>query len=119
MKINTETLQPVTGTEYGNGTIFGRERGHTTKKIKSRTQHKKELRQNPSDFAKLAKERTIMAKNIAKEICGLSPYEKKAIDFGRRGEEKKMRKFLKKRLGSLKTAKQKQEKLLSEMRKMN
>lgn len=119
MKINTETLQPVTGTEYGNGTIFGRERGHRTKKIKSRSQHKKELRMNPSEFAKLAMEKTEIAKSIAKEICGLAPYEKKAIDLGRRGEEKKMRKLLKKRLGSLRTAKKKQERLLSEMRQMN
>ncbi|KAI5191298.1 large subunit ribosomal protein L36e [Nematocida minor] len=119
MKINPETVQPVTGTPYGNGTIFGRERGHTTKKIMSRSQHKKNLKQNPSEFAKLAMEKTAMAKSIAKEICGLAPYEKKAIDFGRRGEEKKMRKFLKKRLGSMKTAKRKQERLLSEMRQMN
>ncbi|EHY66458.1 large subunit ribosomal protein L36e [Nematocida ausubeli] len=119
MKINPNTIQPIEGKPHGNGTIFGKERGHTTQRIISRSEHKRLIRQNPSEFAKIAMEKTALAKNIAKEICGLAPYEKKAIDFGRRGEEKKMRKFLKKRLGSLKGAKARQERLLSEMRHMN
>ncbi|KAH9386202.1 large subunit ribosomal protein L36e [Nematocida major] len=119
MKININALQPIEGKPHGNGTIFGKNSGHPTTKIISRSEHKRILRANPTEFAKLAMEKTELAKNIAKEICGLAPYEKKAIDFGRRGEEKKMRKFLKKRLGSLRSAKRCQERLLSEMRHMN
>jgi len=117
MKVKLETVQPLEGKLEGNDTIFGKEAGHPVKKIISRTQHRKNLRKNPSPMAKLAMEKTELAKKIAKEICGLSPYEKKAIDFARKGEDKKMRKFLKKRLGSLPVAKRKQEDLLVEMRK--
>lgn len=119
MKINTKTVQPAEGKPQGNGTIFGKDSGHRTNRIISRSEHKRIIKANPSEFAKIAMEKTQLARNIAKEICGFAPYEKKAIDFARRGEEKKMRKFLKKRLGTLKSAKKRQDRLLSEMRHMN
>ncbi|OAG29400.1 large subunit ribosomal protein L36e [Nematocida displodere] len=119
MKINPNTVQPITGVLSGNGTIFGREKGHPVKKIISRSEHKRNLKREPSMRAKLAMERTELATNIAKEICGLSPYEKRAIDFAKKGEDKKMKKFLKKRLGSLRVAKRKQERLMLEMRNLN
>lgn len=52
-------------------------------------------------------ENKIMSKKIAQEICGFSPYEKKAIDLLRKDEPKKARKFLKKRLGSMARAEKK------------
>lgn len=52
-----------------------------------------------------------MAKAIVNEICGLAPYEKKATDMIKRDQDKKCKKFLKKRLGSLRMARRKQEKL--------
>lgn len=45
------------------------------------------------------------AKAIVDEICGFAPYEKKAIDLIKRDQERKCRRFLKKRLGSLKRSK--------------
>ncbi|KAI5188665.1 large subunit ribosomal protein L36e [Nematocida sp. AWRm77] len=116
MKNTFERIQSVKGTLRGNGTIFGREAGHPIKRLPSRNSHNKDIRKNPSPLTKLRLEQTALAKNIAKEICGYSPYEKKAIDLARKGEEKKMKKFLKKRLGSLKAAKKKQETLILGMR---
>lgn len=49
----------------------------------------------------------ILAKQIALEICGLSPYEKKAIEHIKKDDLKKSRKFLKKRLGSMARAEKK------------
>lgn len=43
----------------------------------------------------------IIAKQVAREICGLAPYEKRALDFINAGNHKKAKKFLKKRLGSM------------------
>ncbi|KAI5149616.1 large subunit ribosomal protein L36e [Enteropsectra breve] len=53
----------------------------------------------------------ILAKEIASEISGLAPYEKKAIDMIRGDNQKKARKFLKNRLGSMARAEKKFEKL--------
>ncbi|KCZ74596.1 hypothetical protein H311_04436 [Anncaliia algerae PRA109] len=44
---------------------------------------------------------------IVSEICGLAPYEKKAVDLIKRDQERKCRRFLKKRLGSLKRSRSK------------
>lgn len=52
-------------------------------------------------------------KSIVSEICGLSPYEKKALDLYRKGEEKKAKTFLKKRLGSMARAEKKFDKITS------
>lgn len=52
-----------------------------------------------------------MAKAIAFEICGMSPYEKKAADLIKSDQERKCKRFLKKRLGSLRRAKRKQEEI--------
>lgn len=52
-----------------------------------------------------------MAKAIASEICGLAPYEKKAVELIKSGQERKCRRFLKKRLGNLRRTQRKQEAL--------
>ncbi|KAI5171357.1 large subunit ribosomal protein L36e [Nematocida sp. LUAm3] len=117
MKYNEESVQPTEGVLTGNNSIFGKDSGRAVKKLPSRSQHKKTLKANPSDHARIAMEKHEIAKNIAREICGYSPYEKRAMDLGRLGEEKKMKKFLKKRLGTLKAAKRKQEILLEDIRK--
>jgi large subunit ribosomal protein L36e len=118
MKSTFERVQPIVGEVKGNGTIFGKEAGFPVKRLPSRNTHNKNIRKSPSPLIKLRLEQTALAKNIAKEICGHSPYEKKSIDFAKKGEEKKMKmkKFLKKRLGSLKSAKKKQETLILEMK---
>lgn len=53
-----------------------------------------------------------LAKFIAREICGFSPYEKKAIELMKADEHKKAKKFLKLRLGSWSRAEKKFDDLL-------
>lgn len=48
-----------------------------------------------------------LAKSIVKEISGFAPYELKAIEMLKRDEDKKCKRFLKKRLGKLGAAKKK------------
>lgn len=57
-------------------------------------------------------ENRILSKNIAEEVCGLMPYEKKAIDYIKKDDPKKARKFLKIRLGSMARAEKKFETLM-------
>lgn len=116
MKLDKKKLQPLVGELKGNGTIFGRDRGHIVRKMPSRSDHKRALRANPSPGKVAKMERKELAMNIAKEICGHAPYEKKAMDLARRGEDKKMKKFLKKRLGTLRAARKKQEALMLEVK---
>ncbi|RVD92871.1 LSU ribosomal L36E [Tubulinosema ratisbonensis] len=47
------------------------------------------------------------ARAVANEICGLAPYEKKGVDLIKRDQERKCKRFLKKRLGSMKRSKAK------------
>lgn len=57
-------------------------------------------------------ENKILSKKIAQEVCGLTPYEKKAVDLMKKDEPKKARKFLKGRLGSMQRAEKKFEALI-------
>lgn len=111
MDRHLKATQPSTGKEIQSGRVYGRKRGHATKKIASRRSHREELRQSmsPAVGERIAREQ--VAKGIAREICGYAPYEKRALDLVKQGEDKKARKFLKKRLGSLRSAKKKQESL--------
>lgn len=117
MKYREEDVQPTEGVLRGNNSIFGKESGRQVKKLPSRSQHKRMLKERPSEHQRITTEKHEIAKNIAREICGYSPYEKRAMDLARLGDEKKMKKFLKKRLGTLKAAKRKQEILLNDIRK--
>lgn len=56
----------------------------------------------------------ILAKKIALEVCGIMPYEKKAIDYIKKDDPKKARKFLKTRLGSMSRAEKKFETLMKQ-----
>ncbi|KAI5180338.1 large subunit ribosomal protein L36e [Nematocida sp. AWRm80] len=115
-KFSAEKIQPIKGEVQGNGSIFGKKAGYPVKKIPSKRSHVKSLYANPSKEVALASERYNLAKSIAKEISGFAPYEKRAMDLGRKGEDKKMKKFLKKRLGTMKAARRKQEQLLDAIR---
>lgn len=52
-------------------------------------------------------EAAIFTKNIVEEICGLAPYEKKAIEMIKKGNDKRAKKFVKTRLGGMKASKKK------------
>lgn len=84
------------------GLAFGKDKGFKNTPLtnlkKVDTYRKKSFK--PSESA-------IFAKEVAKEICGLSPYESKAIDFLKKGSDKRCKKFLKTRLGNLKRTKKK------------
>lgn len=54
-------------------------------------------------------EAAIFTKNIVSEICGLAPYEKKAVDMIKKGNEKRAKKFVKTRLGGMRASKKKLE----------
>ncbi len=53
-----------------------------------------------------------LARRIARQVCGLAPYEKKAVDLMKMDELKKAKKFLKLRLGSWSRAERKFEDLI-------
>jgi large subunit ribosomal protein L36e len=116
MELYPERIQPATGEVVKSGIIRGRSRGYQTKKIISRNQHRKNSKGFVSEQVSMRIKREEVAKDLAREICGRAPYEKRALDFAKRGEEKKMKKFLKKRLGTLRAAKRKQEELFTEAR---
>jgi large subunit ribosomal protein L36e len=95
-----------------SGVAFGRNKGFQVTPLSGieRAPERREKLRGPSEGMRLAKA-------VISEICGLAPYEKKALDYVRRGEEKKGKKFLKKRLGSLRRAIRKQAELEDLLRK--
>ncbi|OQS54250.1 RPL36 [Ecytonucleospora hepatopenaei] len=73
----------------------------------------------PIKVEKVIKEKTfelspaqIVAKKVTSEICGLQPYEKKAVEYIKSDNIKKARKFLKIKLGSLSRGEKKLETLI-------
>lgn len=63
-------------------------------------------------FLQGGSKRTKMCKEIAREVCGLSPYERRILDMIKTGgsaADKRVYKFAKKRIGSHKRALAKRE----------
>ncbi|KAG0438907.1 60S ribosomal protein L36-A [Dictyocoela muelleri] len=80
---------------------------------------------NKNESSKENKNKELMVKNnesfklasqIVREVCGYAPYEIKAMDLIKKDMEKKCKKFLRKRLGSLKAAKKRIDLLTAELR---
>ena len=73
---------------------------------------KRDIKARPvSRKGKLGK-RTALCREIAREVCGLSPYERRILDMIKTGgsaADKRVYKFAKKRLGSHKRALAKRE----------
>merc|ERR1711872_968817 len=59
----------------------------------------------------------LQARELVKEISGFAPYELKAIEMLKRDEDKKCKRFLKKRLGRIGVVKRKLDSLTVESRK--
>ena len=74
------------------------------------------LQKVKKEWSKKPSQSLSVAKSIAFEICGLSPYEKKAYSLLKADESRKCGRFLKKRLGSLRRAKRKQEEIAKMIR---
>jgi len=72
--------------------------------------HVVEKRAKPQRYCRKsapAGKRTLMARSIAREVCGLAPYERRILDMIKTGgsaADKRIYKFAKKRLGSHKRA---------------
>lgn len=90
-----------------SGFAFGKNKGHINTPLKNlelvNTYRKKSFKLSES---------SIFAREVAKEICGLAPYETKAIEFLKKNSDKRCKKFLKKRLGNLKRTNKKLEELM-------
>ncbi|OQV16628.1 putative 60S ribosomal protein L36 [Hypsibius exemplaris] len=77
-------------------------RGHrTTKNV---------VKERPSRMRKLNKH-VKFVRDIAREVCGLAPYEKRTIELLRVGRDKRALKFLKRRLGTHLRAKGKRDEM--------
>lgn len=53
----------------------------------------------------------LLARSIVTELCGRAPYQLMAISLLKKGNDKKCKKFLRKRLGSMKAARKKMDQL--------
>merc|ERR1712217_559777 len=76
--------------------------------------HKTTLRKRPQSprYAKGSQgKRALLAKQVAREVCGFAPYEKRAIELLRNSLYKRALRVCKKKLGTHKRAKAKVEEL--------
>ena len=61
-------------------------------------------------------ERSILVKQVVREVAGFSPYEKRIIELLRIGRDKRALKFAKRRLGTHLRAKKKREEMQDALR---
>merc|ERR1712137_808940 len=76
--------------------------------------HKTTLRKRPQQprYAKGTQgKRSLLAKQVAREVCGFAPYEKRAIELLRNSLDKRALRVCKKKLGTHKRAKSKVDEL--------
>merc|ERR1712165_190956 len=82
-----------------NGIAKGADSGYVTEKI--------DRKPKPSRRKGALGKRTSLCREIAREVCGLCPYERRILDMIKTGgsaADKKIYKFAKKRIGSHKRA---------------
>lgn len=88
------------------GFAVGLNRGHKTtpfvSSVKRRTHH-----------SGVPSERTLFVRSIAQEVTGFAPYERRLMDMIRNSQDKRAKKFAKKKLGAHKRALKKIEALTS------
>mmetsp|Transcript_25259 Transcript_25259/g.37794 ORF Transcript_25259/g.37794 Transcript_25259/m.37794 type:complete len:106 (+) Transcript_25259:84-401(+) len=87
-----------------NGIAKGADSGYVTEKI--------DRKPRPSRRKGALGKRTSLCREIAREVCGLSPYERRILDMIKTGgsaADKRVYKFAKRRLGSHKRALAKRE----------
>ena len=76
-----------------------------------------ELKQRPSTRKGKQNKRVLFVREVIGEVAGFSPYEKRTMELLKVGKEKRALKLLKAKLGTHKRAKNKREKMSSELRK--
>eukprot|EP00339_Tiarina_fusa_P008316 CAMPEP_0117040732 /NCGR_PEP_ID=MMETSP0472-20121206/28483_1 /TAXON_ID=693140 ORGANISM="Tiarina fusus, Strain LIS" /NCGR_SAMPLE_ID=MMETSP0472 /ASSEMBLY_ACC=CAM_ASM_000603 /LENGTH=92 /DNA_ID=CAMNT_0004751537 /DNA_START=20 /DNA_END=298 /DNA_ORIENTATION=- len=67
--------------------------------------------QRPATTKSVRGKRSLLAKQVAREVCGFAPYEKRAIELLRNSLDKRALRVCKKKLGTHKRAKAKVEEL--------
>merc|ERR1712135_219879 len=96
MGINRQCKMPV-----NHDMVVGLNKGHKVTKIAPREKHS----HRRGTLTKKPK----FVRDLVREVCGFSPYERRCIELLRIGKDKRALRFCKKRLGSHIRAKRKRE----------
>merc|ERR1712007_102050 len=83
--------------------VVGLNKGHKVTKIAARPKH--------SHRRGTLTKKTKFVRDLVREVCGFSPYERRCIELLRIGKDKRALRFCKKRLGSHVRAKRKREEM--------
>lgn len=105
--ILTPFLRSRLGTLYAIssflGLVWGINRGHQTER--------RVLAPRPSNRKGRQGERVKVIRSVVREVAGFAPYERRAMELIRNSKDKRARKFIKRRVGTLRRAKNKMESL--------
>ncbi len=85
------------------GLVWGINRGHQTER--------RVLAPRPSNRKGREGERVKVIRSVIREVAGFAPYERRAMELIRNSKDKRARKFIKRRVGTLRRAKGKMESL--------
>ncbi|ETS63670.1 hypothetical protein PaG_01975 [Moesziomyces aphidis] len=83
--------------------VWGINRGHQTER--------RVLAPRPSNRKGRQGERVKVIRSVVREVAGFAPYERRAMELIRNSKDKRARKFIKRRVGTLRRAKNKMESL--------
>ncbi|SJX60472.1 probable 60S ribosomal protein L36 [Sporisorium reilianum f. sp. reilianum] len=86
-----------------SGLVWGVNRGHQTER--------RVLAARPSNRKGRQGERVKVIRSVVREVAGFAPYERRAMELIRNSKDKRARKFIKRRVGTLRRAKNKMESL--------
>ncbi|SHO77151.1 Similar to S.cerevisiae protein RPL36B (Ribosomal 60S subunit protein L36B) [Malassezia sympodialis ATCC 42132] len=81
--------------------VWGINRGHPT--------NRRILAPRPVSKKAVASERVKAVRSVIREVAGFAPYERRAMELIRNSKDKRARKFIKRRIGTIGRAKRKME----------
>ncbi|PWN37412.1 putative 60S ribosomal protein L36 [Meira miltonrushii] len=84
-----------------SGLVWGVDRGHKTER--------RVPVQRPSRRKGNQSQRKAVINSVVREVTGFAPYERRAMELIRNSKDKRARKFIKRRIGTLRRAKGKME----------
>ncbi|PWN90046.1 putative 60S ribosomal protein L36 [Acaromyces ingoldii] len=84
-----------------SGLVWGVDRGHKTERRVPRAK--------PSNRKGRSSQSKAVVKSVVREVAGFAPYERRAMELIRNSKDKRARKFIKRRIGTLRRAKGKME----------